>query len=79
MKTAFSVRWTNLSRTGKTHTFFWFIIHLITYSVILVAAVAVNMIIAPSRPWFLLVLFGWSGLLIAHAQNVMKSSAEHND
>ena len=58
---------------------FWFIIHLIIYSVILVAVVVVNMIVAPSHPWFLFIVFGWCGLLITHAQYVMKSSAEHND
>ena len=76
IKTAFLVRWAKLSQTGKTYPLFWFIIHLIVYSVIMVSAVTVNMIVAPSRPWFLLIVFGWCGLIIIHAQRVMGPSAE---
>ena len=79
MKTAFLLRLTDRPLSGKDRTLFWFINHLIIYSVIMAATTAVNMTVEPSRPWILLILFGWCGLLIIHAQNVMKSSVEHND
>lgn len=79
MKTAHFVHWTNLSRSGMVGTLFWFIIHLIFYSVILTAMTVINMIVEPSHPWFLLILFGWCGLLIVHAQNVMGPCVETND
>ncbi|HIJ42894.1 MAG TPA: Pr2TM family membrane protein [Rhodospirillaceae bacterium] len=63
-------------RSGRNYTLFWFISHLIIYSMVMVAVVAVNMVVAPSRPWFLLILFGWCGLLILQARNVMGSRAD---
>lgn len=52
-----------------------FSIHLIIYSIALAALVAVNMVVAPTRPWVLLILFGWCGLLICHARSVLGERA----
>jgi len=61
---------------GKSRSLSWFVTHLIIYSIVLVSVVAVNMAVAPSHPWFLLILFGWCGLLILHVRHIMGSLAD---
>ncbi|MEQ8666819.1 MAG: 2TM domain-containing protein [Rhodospirillales bacterium] len=50
---------------------FWFSVHLIVYSIVLVVLVVVNSVVAPERPWFLLIVFGWCGLVICHAHRLL--------
>jgi len=52
-----------------------FAVHLIVYSIALATLVAVNMVVAPTRPWVLLILFGWCGMLICHARSVLGARA----
>lgn len=71
MKNTSSAHITNYPRPENRPAMFWFIGHLIIYSVTLVSVVIVNMVVAPGHPWFLLILFGWCGLMILHAGIVM--------
>lgn len=49
-----------------------FSVHLIVYSIVLVGLVILNTVVAPERPWFLLIMFGWCGIVICHAHLLMK-------
>jgi|SaaInlStandDraft_4_1057021.scaffolds.fasta_scaffold282333_1 hypothetical protein len=65
-----------IPQLGQRYTYFKFISHLVVYSIIMASTISVNMIIVPNRPWFLLILFGWCGLLIIHANKAMHSDKE---
>lgn len=53
---------------GARRRLFWFVFHLVCYSVVMALVVVVNMIVAPTHPWFALIFFGWCGFVILHVR-----------
>lgn len=54
---------------------FGFIVHLVAYSAAMAGIIVVNMIVAPTHPWFVLIMFGWLGYLILHLRAVCRPDA----
>ncbi len=48
-----------------------FLVHLAGYAAAMVALVAVNLALAPDRPWFVWPMVGWGGVLAIHVAYVM--------
>ena len=46
-------------------------LHLVGYSVVIVALVALNMLSNPETPWFVWPMVGWGGVLAIHAAFAM--------
>ena len=45
--------------------------HMLAFVAASVLLGAVNMLIDPERPWFLLAMVGWGGILAVHVAHVM--------